>query len=241
MSGPAHVSRTRMFARFDGHGAQCLIYSMALAARQDTAMILPVPVREGAVRFTDLSSYADIFDDLERLFPSITLGARGGGDVFDGAEDELAVERVGAFDASFVPSRADFTRLDKRFRLDERVWSALPDYSRFGFAVFQLRAGESDVHPMAFSWRTSEARVFFPTVHVHDGAVHAEAAFDHTLYLQVPSTATIPGFDWNMSDIETDTVVDVTRAAGLVTAHKPVHKYTISGTHKNEDTWVRLG
>ena len=66
----------------------------------------------------------------------------------------------------------------------------MPDYRRFGFAVFKLKPGAQTVHPMAFEFPTSlGAQVFSPTVHVHDNKVHARAKFDHVLYCQ-PSGAT---------------------------------------------------
>ena len=49
---------------------------------------------------------------------------------------------------------------------------------------------------MALSFPRAGDSIFFPTVHVHDGTVHREAAFDHTLFHQAaaaeasrPSTA----------------------------------------------------
>jgi hypothetical protein len=63
----------------------------------------------------------------------------------------------------------------------------VPAYADWGFAVFQLAPtkGLASVHPMAFDFPTREpSRLFFPTVHVHDGQLHAEAEFAHQLYAQ---------------------------------------------------------
>ena len=84
-----------------------------------------------------------------------------------------------------MPAVKDFARLDERFRLPATTWDALPDYKDHGFAVFKLKSGEKHVHPMAFEFpRADHKRLFFPTVHIHDGKVHKTATFDHELYCQ---------------------------------------------------------
>ncbi len=94
--------------------------------------------------------------------------------------------------ASFVPSVADFVRLDPRFRLPEVLFDAVPHYADYGFAVFQLAPGKVTVHPMALRFPTRDPdRLFFPTVHVHDGRFHAKAKFDHALYFQTPRCTTV--------------------------------------------------
>jgi hypothetical protein len=160
---------------------------MTLSSAGNNAMILPLPVAAGAgedaVEFFDLSDYEDFFEDLEKCFPEAPVQALGLQSF--GASSHLKVHSVGSFDASYVPSMADFARLDPCFRLSDDVWQALPDYTGFGFAVFKLRKGEQRVHPMAFSFPIREpGRVFYPTVHVHDGAAHEFCAFDHALYYQ---------------------------------------------------------
>ena len=43
------------------------------------------------------------------------------------------------------------------------------------------------MHPMAMEFNTRHPdTLFFPTLHIHDGAVHAEEDYDHTLYFQEP-------------------------------------------------------
>ncbi len=55
------------------------------------------------------------------------------------ARSQLTVHDVGDFDASFVPARADFSRLDPRFRLSDAALHALPVGEDWGFAVFKLK------------------------------------------------------------------------------------------------------
>src|SRR5947209_4846454 len=131
------VSQTNIFARHGAPGRQFIVYSLKLGAREDVAMVLPIPVRprsgETAVRFINLEGYPRFFEDLHTPFDPVALS--GGG--FGGARGSgLAVVDVGSFEASYVPTVRDFDRLDPRFRLPEGTWNALPQYARYGFAVF---------------------------------------------------------------------------------------------------------
>lgn len=242
------VSDTRIFGRLEG-GRQFLAYEMRFAALGDLAMVLPLPVppssAEDAVGFIDLSGYPELFDDLDRLFPRPQSGAFSPGVV---PARQLAVHDVGAFEASFVPTIADFARLDKRFRLKPAVWKKLPRYADYGFAVFKLRGTDGGLfsrlgrgkpapqhaHPMAFSFPTRRPdALFFPTVHVHDGEVHATAQFDHQLFCQSASAPTPPlGIFWPGAH---PPQADVTRAAGLLVADAPCFRLDIRGPYHNED------
>src|SRR5436190_23735341 len=67
------VSDTKIFARFGEGVTQFLAYSMSLTAKEDLAMVLPIPVVKGsgedAVKFINLEKYPQLFDDLWRGFP----------------------------------------------------------------------------------------------------------------------------------------------------------------------------
>jgi hypothetical protein len=233
------VSATRIFARREGT-RQALVYSMTVSADQPVAMVLPLPValpsREDAIEFVDLEGYPDFFDDMEAAFAVTELGLDafrpGGIDFSNGA---LEVHDVGAFEASYVPTRNDFLRLDRRFRLPEALWDSLPAYRDYGFAVFKLKAGRNqDVHPMAlwFPTRLPDGEVFFPTVHVHDGKdVPRWASFDHTLYVQ--SSADVA--DFYPSRQRADTHMDVARTCGLVDSRDPCFRLALGGNQRNAD------
>src|SRR5438309_7231570 len=75
------VADTNIFVRGSGDGRQYLVYSMVLDAREDLAMILPIPVpkdsKENAVRFINLEEYPKFFSELRAGFPvPRTLSAR---------------------------------------------------------------------------------------------------------------------------------------------------------------------
>jgi hypothetical protein len=259
MLPPVRVADTHIFGRRDGP-LQVLVYSMSLSARSEVAMILPLPVRWGCgedeVEFISLERCSDFFDWVDRPFRHIAASAAR---AF--ALPRLRVHTVGLFEASFVPTAADFSRLDPRFRLPERVWHELPLYRDYGFAVFKLRAGARQrIHPMALRFPTRDpGRLFFPTVHVHDGRVRSRADFDHALYFQRESdramraniarmrrrpTRLLPvevsgapaenlGFYTALGPVKMSD-----RTAGLVKDDWHLFKTTLRGQLANEDTWI---
>ena len=238
-SSSVEVARTRIFARRERPGWQTLVYQMELTTAHEVAMILPLPValpaREDSVAFVDLSAHADFFTRLERLFavlPPASKGARGL--VPRVGRATLIVHRVGAFEASWVPTAGDFDRLDARFRLPPGFLASLPQYADHGFAVFRLAPARSlAIHPMALRFPTRDAaRLFFPTVHVHDGHVHPTATFDHRLYWQ--GAAASPGDETALMPVASafPTVPAVLDEAA------PVFARALRGELPNMDTWV---
>ena len=237
-----HVEGTKIFARAIDATRQALVYSMVIDAPQPVAMILPLPVGEGAVQFVNLEGYPGFFDDLERGFP--VPAARSFGPA---PQAKLEVHRVGSFVASFVPQPADFARLDPQFRMPANVFDRLPLYRDYGFAVFQLSDPHAKIHPMAFTFpRRHPEQLFFPTVHVHDGAVHDTAHFDHALFMQLPEPVCPPelrihGGDaierrgWSPSFVPAGKFMDMARAQGLVDENAPVRVRRLAGKLPNED------
>ncbi|MGH7970145.1 MAG: hypothetical protein ACREIC_15600, partial [Limisphaerales bacterium] len=224
--------------------------SMSISARQDLAMILPLPVPPGAgekaVEFIDLKGYREFFMDLRRGFPYEVATASAGhsrSDAVSAAAPKLEVVPVGDFEASFVPTVQDFSRLDERFRLPAETWEKLPQYQAYGFAVFKPKSGAMSVHPMAFSFpRREPGEIFFPTVHIHDGKVHARARFDHALYCQ-PHDNNYPNFggQWEESMTPAQGFMDLVKTKGLIEPDQHCYKRELHGQLANRDTVLRLG
>jgi hypothetical protein len=261
-----HVSKTKIYARGAGGSRQFLVYAMSVAIEEDVAMVLPLPVppasAEDAVTFVDLSSCPRFFSELDALFPDTSLmGAPQAFARHGPIAKTLVVHDVGDFEASFVPTRADFDRLDARFRLPADVWDALPQYADWGFAVFKLKPAKAEPreepgfferlfgggerariptptverHPMAFEFpRRDASRLFFPTVHVHDGEVHATASFDHALYCQLGGEDGPP--DWQVSVGKASTVWG--KAKEWLRADALAYKRVLSGDRANADQYV---
>jgi hypothetical protein len=227
-----------MFARMLAPGVQCLAYGMTIEAKRDVAMILPLPVRPGsgpaAVRFVDLGAHSNMFRELAALFdepmPPRAIAA---------LRQSLEVHTVGSFIASYVPSRADFSRLDPRFRVPDVLFDAVPEYVDYGFAVFQLAPGATKVHPMAFTFPTRDIeRLFFPCVHLHDGRWHATARFDHALYYQHPKAVVLGAT--NEGDAPSN-VLPARDYAKLVDAAYPMLRRELRGREPNADVWIATG
>ena len=255
-AGSVHdVSSTAIFARRSHNGRQVLVYSMALTASTDVAMVLPLPVPPGsaekAVRFIDLSAYPEFFDDLDRAFPRKTSVATQSDVLLEtfSLQSNLVVHEVGSFEASFVPTRHDFSRLDQRFRLPDQVWRALPGYDDWGFAVFKLgpMSRPTGIHPMAFEFPQRDPdRLFFPTVHVHNGRVEPWATFDHQLYCQDVDEMRLDrwywsfhsAFRWEQSSVALEEVIVADHTAGIVRPDLPCHRVAITGSYPNADVVV---
>lgn len=241
------VSNTNIFARSSKEGRQFLVYSMTIESKEDLAMILPIPVPSGspddAVKFIDLKGYRNFFKDMLAGFPVPPPPAPAGRSKSDNAKVDapktLPVVEVGEFEASFVPSVRDFSRLDERFRLPDSTWDQLPLYREYGFAVFKLKQGAKTIHPMAFDFpRANPKKIFFPTVHIHDGKVHPKAAFNHTLYCQVTETESRQVMDWRESPKLANQFMKVNQTKELLVANRHCYQRMIHGQQKNEDILV---
>lgn len=241
-SGPVDsVSSTKIFARAARDHRQFLVYSMQLNAPEAVAMILPLPVpknaAENAVRFINLEKYPEFFTDLASGYPVSRAKNDKNKDKAAGSL-KLEVVKVGSFEASFVPAVKDFVRLDERFRLPVSVWDKLPQYKDYGFAVFQLKKGEQKVHPMAFEFPRAKAdHLFFPTVHIHDGTVHAKARFDHVLYCQKSAHERLRGWEETPQPVGMY-VRRIADSQGILDPQAHCYRRTMRGELRNDDTLV---
>ena len=260
------VADTAIFARMLPDGRQGLVYQMAFESTKRNAIILPLPVElpaneKDSLEFISLKGYGNFFKDLNRGFPLLAFpgpstAARGSVDSL--ADPKLVVHDVGDFVASFVPTLADFDRLDEQFQLPKESWDKIPKYADYGFAVFQLKELSGKPHPMAFKFRSRLAKdsknsIFFPTVHIHDGEVHQREKFDHTLFLQAPQYDEVCG-DYHQEkklvpDPSTGYVRSVRpaknyckieKSKGLLDGDQFLHRLEMVGTFANEDVVANL-
>jgi hypothetical protein len=234
-----NVRDTNIFARESEGRAQFVVYEMRLESKEDLAMVLPLPVDrtrgEAALRFINLETYPEFFSDLRRGFPQQSIPSELS---LGKAETSrtLPVQEVGSYEASFVPTMEDFNRLDKRFRLPKQSWDALPEYRRFGFAVFKLKPGNNKFHPMAFAFdRADVSTLFFPTVHIHDGKFHRLADFDHELYCQ-RSGQSLNVLDWEESRGHARQFAKPEKSQGILEPDDHCYRKTLHGKLANRDT-----
>lgn len=241
------VSGTNIFARPEADGRQLLVYSMTINARNDLAMILPLPVKTPAgekdVKFIDLKEYPEFFSDMEVGFqaPTKSLRFHTLSPASAAASDRLEVVQVGSFEASFVPTQKDFSRLDKRFQIPIDTWKKLPTYDDYGFAVFKLKPGEVKVHPMAFSFIRRDAHtLFLPTVHIHDGKVHEKADFDHALFCQPTHEQRPRTKGWHESYTHPNGFMQMKKVKGIVLADQHCYKFEMRGRFANRDQYLAV-
>ena len=261
------VMDTNIFARLLPDGWQYLVYQMQFETQQTNAMVLPVPVQQpsrdsGSMEFISLKENEDFFKDLDKGFPLAVPPKRRGARSWDKAVDsdmsQLQVHEVGDFIASYVPTLADFSRLDEQFRVPQDSWDQIPQYSDYGFAVFQLKTLKGKPHPMAFKFKSrligpNQKSVFFPTVHIHDGEVHDLEEFDHALFLQAPEFDRLSGpyrqrrrlvtdkaTGYVRSKWTADRFCDIDACQGIVDKDGLVHRLEMQGRMKNQDVLADL-
>lgn len=222
----SNVSNTRIFARGTDQGTQYLVYQFDYKADNDLALIVPLPTPLGsasdAVRFIDLSGYPDFFEALANGFP-VTR-----------ALPHAPSNPSGIIDGSFLASRADFSRLDEKYRLADEMWDRVPEYGDYGFAVFKLSGDAQTVPPLAIEFPTrSQHLLYFPTVKLQQGTFEENAYFDHDIYCQGQ-------VGWLRSYDVAQAFVDVARAQGTVDGNQRIERFTVLGVHPNSDIVVTL-
>ena len=97
---------------------------------------------------------------------------------------------------------------------------------------------------MAFSFpRRDHLQLFFPTVHIHDGKVHATADFDHTLYCQPREGEPLKfsaAHAWQESVGHARNFMQLAKAQGLFDPDQHCYKTTMNGELPNKDTFIAL-
>lgn len=238
------VSSTNIFARSDDHNRQFIVYSMSIVSKTDVAMILPLPVKlpaaEHDIKFINLKDCPEFFDRMAAGFyhPNRRQLTELSGKPAPASHSILEVAQVGDFEASFVPTMKDFSRLDERFRIPADVWKQIPGYDDYGFAVFKLKPGSARIHPMAFSFpRRNNSGLFFPTVHIHDGQVHKEADFDHNLYCQ-RNDDDLSLLEWEESHGHARSFMPIEKTKILIDPDQHCYRKNLKGLLANRDTWL---
>lgn len=247
--GVRHVGATRIFVGDRADGRQALIYAMEVELAAPTAMVLPLPTPAGcsedAVEFVSLARYPSLFDDLDRAFPALELSLGGAPQAVAcgpaPAPANLVVHQVGAFVASFAPTAADLDRLDPQFQLSAAARAAVTrGRDGWSYAVIQLASVRRvRVHPIALTFpRRDPTALYVPTTHVHDDALPATAAFDHTIYFQ-PDLALAMAAPATATRGPIGDFVDLPRTAGLIGAG-PTFAEPLAGVLANDDVYLML-
>jgi hypothetical protein len=253
------VKNTKIFARISPNGDQWLIYSMAYRSKSLNAMILPLPVAKGsgekAVEFPIPTPWKNFFLDLDLAFPPLRTWAdwlpkRKSDSIETMLDGSLEVHDLGNAIASYVPSQKDFDRIDPRFRIAPDIWKQIPQYEDYGFAVIQLKSLAAELLPVVMRFPSRDPnKIFFPTMHIHDGQVHPTEQFDHWLYTQEPlfdrycglylGGETIdPNTRWIRSALPIAKTIPTKAYGSSIEPRLLVHRQRLVGNLPNEDHWL---
>ena len=225
-------------------------------------MILPIPtpvgVAEDAVAFVDLSGAADLFARLDALFPVMLEPGDGAEQVAAGRRVlagppgrrvqrvvRATAGRLRAARSGAAPARAGVgpaARLRRLRLLRVRAARAGGAAAGAGHSAAGAEArgagcprGPSDGLrvPAPRPGRSSSDRAR------HDGAVHAKATFDHTLYLQAPE-AEAGAIDWAW-EVSSSVAGRAARdAEAMVAADAHVFRRKLRGTLPNRDQVIAV-
>jgi hypothetical protein len=224
---------------------QFLVYSMNYRVGEDLAMVLPLPVpvgsKEDAVQFIDLHGYGEFFADLQSGFPVAASDKRR--PLSRSMPSHCRQRRSRWFRSA--ASKRRLCRRSKTLRA-----SMLGFACRTGFGTScpptksrGLRCSSCARMPArCIRWRLRflapiASKLFFPTVHIHDGKVHDTAHFDHSLYCQVGSQyGKTTG--WEETPQLASAFVKVAATKGIVDGSAHCYRKTILGNQKNQDTWL---
>lgn len=184
MAWDANVSGTHIFAAVNGD-RQILVYQASVEfddndGSDKNAIILPVPGDGDDVDMVDMSGNEEFFDTLNANFRRPTMrGTFGGGDDYLGG-DFLAVQDVGAYQISIVPSVADLERINPDlFVMNDMTKNTIrAKYAKgYAFVVAVLKPGR--FQPLCYTHKAlPNGKVFVPTRHEH-GESKGRPSWDH--------------------------------------------------------------
>ena len=265
MIGRAQVKVTRIFATKHA-GKDVLVYEAAIMTPESNAMVLPIPIRAGSgpIELVDLSAFPQMFAEIALYYNGPVEPADAWGRP-EAPPQKLEVFTVGAFKASIVPSLDQLGQLDDRFHIQPGFRELLAErYGDWAFVVYQLAPGNHILHPfgVAFESRFQE-QLFFPTLHVHDGAhAAAKAGFAHSLYAQGASLEVrqlpfndqlprSPRQSWGdppppvmahpwAPPPPPRPVLPMPEVPGFVDLRRPLDSMSRFGVHPNTDMYVKL-
>lgn len=174
------VNNTKIFCGINSSKTkQITIYANTVNNVSDNnAMVLPTPFPD-SVEFHNLSNYKNFFEDCEDCFylpelksRSITLSTNSSL-MQDGLNSNiLKVFNVGSYKVSLAKKLSDLKRVDSKvFDLSSGLEEILKcNYfnSHFGFIICKLVKGNESYHPLAYSHKIFNSKVFIPTKHYHD-------------------------------------------------------------------------
>jgi hypothetical protein len=188
LTEPAKVSATQILIAPDvERKRQFTVYkNSVMTDYQKNLMILPVP-HPSTLKFTDLSNYTDLFEDLEKSFALHEFGMN------NSYTPKLNVFDVGSYRVSVAHNVSELNDVnpDEFGPIDDFIKHVMSKYysDNWGFIVCKLRSGSKvKYHPFGYSHQMmNNGKLFVPTRHQHNHqhGENSEESFsdwDHSIY-----------------------------------------------------------
>ena len=154
---------------------QLVVYSNYINnLSQSNAMVLPVPNPE-TLKFIDLSNYKNLFNDCNSCFYNPNADFSYSTNT-NSTKKSLNVFSVGSYQVSVAMNLNQIQNIDKNiFNLSNGLNEILNKYynkSFFGFIICKLNSGKEKYHPLAYSHKIIDSKIFIPTKHYHQEVKH---------------------------------------------------------------------
>lgn len=154
---------------------QLVVYSNYINnLSQSNAMVLPVP-NPSTLKFIDLSNYKNLFDDCNNCFYNISYSQSFCNNL-NSKNNTLNIFSVGSYQVSVAMNLNQIQNVDKNiFNLSSGLNEILSKYynkSFFGFIICKLNSGKEKYHPLAYSHKIINSKIFIPTKHYHQEIKH---------------------------------------------------------------------
>ena len=170
------VNKTKILVALDAlKTRQLTVYTNTVHNTvHNNAMLLPVPNPQ-TVKFHNLSNYKNIFADCGKCFytnisRSITLSNSNSKSAR--RKNILEVFNVGSYKVSLAMNVNELKNIDKSvFELSDACYNMMVnEYSDpvFGIIICKLNTGKEDYHPMGYSHKLLNNKMFIPTKHFHE-------------------------------------------------------------------------
>lgn len=91
---------------------------------------------------------------------------------------------------------------------------------------------------LVFATRFAD-RLYFPTVHIHDGEVHEKEKFDHNLYCQLQGGGGRAMLNWEESSSNAIVFAQAGLSQGILNPATHVYRLAMRGEFENKDQWAK--
>lgn len=231
------IAGLQWFARSLPEGRQVLAGTMSLEIKEDTHLIIPLPVKPGTnadgIVFVELLQYLRVFDDLRECFLTENDFIAQRGDPFDGKVPDFFLE-PGSYSPVFIPNTAELQKI-----LPAPLTGILPDYVGYGFAVYSLKAGLGWLLPLVISYpAVNPDQLYYPTREALGTLPGKTAAQEATLYCQKLPHGRYSPFLWEESRGWAHPTVSSVLAKGLIHPKHHLQRLKLEPGRENADLVV---